>query len=81
MKLKKIVTLTPMLILPETDCPFHIKADGLGVATGAVLSQISPDDDKWHLVAFLSKSLSEVKQNSEIHDLEMLSIIHALEEW
>ena len=32
-------------------------------------------------VAFLSKSLSPVKQNYEIHNKEMLAIIRALEEW
>jgi transposase InsO family protein len=32
-------------------------------------------------VAFLSKSLSEVERNYEIHDTEMLAIICALEEW
>jgi len=32
-------------------------------------------------VAFYSKSLSPVERNYEIHDKEMLAIIHALEEW
>jgi hypothetical protein len=80
-KLKEIVTSAPVLILPQVDCPFCIEADGSGVTTGAVLSQVSPEDDKWHPVAFLSKSLSEVEWNYEIHDLEMLAIIHTLEEW
>ena len=30
---------------------------------------------------FLSKSLSLVEQNYEIHDKEMLAIVRALEEW
>ena len=33
------------------------------------------------LIAFFSKSLSPVKWNYEIHDKEMLAIIHTLEEW
>jgi len=45
------------------------------------LSQQSPEDNKWHPVAFLSKSLSPVEQNYEIHDKEMLAIVRALEEW
>ena len=49
--------------------------------TRAVLSQQSPDNDKWHLVAFLSKSLSLVERNYEIHDKEMLAIVRALVEW
>jgi len=44
-------------------------------------SQISSEDEKWHPVAFLSKSLSPVKRNYEIHDKEMLAIIRALQEW
>ena len=39
------------------------------------------NDDKWHPVAFLSKSLSPVERNYEIHDKEMLAIVRALEEW
>ena len=45
------------------------------------MSQQSPEDNKWHPVAFLSKSLSLVEQNYEIHDKEMLAIVRALEEW
>jgi len=36
--------------------------------------------EKWYPVAFYSKSLSPVEQNYEIHNKEMLAIIHALEE-
>ena len=49
--------------------------------TGAVLSQVSLEDEKWHPVTFLSKSLSPVEWNYEIHDKEMLAIIRALQEW
>jgi len=45
------------------------------------LSQQSPEDNKWHPVAFLSKSLSPVERNYEIHDKEMLEIVRVLEEW
>jgi len=38
-------------------------------------------DRKWHLVAFYNKSLFSVERNYEIHNKEMLAIIHALEEW
>ena len=50
-------------------------------STGAVFSQQSPEYNKWHPVAFLSKSLSPVERNYEIHDKEMLAIVRALEEW
>src|SRR5437016_14250070 len=61
--------------------PFCIEADSSDYATGAVLSQVSPADEKWHPVAFLSKSLSPVERNYEIHDKEMLAIIRSLQEW
>ena len=60
---------------------FRIEAESSDFATGAVLSQLSAEDEKWHPVAFLSKSLSEMERNYEIHDKEMLAIIRALEEW
>jgi len=79
--LKGSVTSAPVLISPDPTKPFRIEADSSDFATGAVLSQISSEDEKWHPVAFLSKSLSPVEWNYEIHDKEMLAIIRALQEW
>ena len=79
--LKGLITSAPILASPDNSRPFRIEADSSDFATGAVLSQQSADDDKWHPVAFLSKSLSAVERNYEIHDKEMLAIIRALEEW
>ena len=73
--LKRSVTAAPVLISPDTSRPFRIEADSSDFATGAVLSQVSAEDEKWHPVAFLSKALSPVEQNYEIHDKEMLAII------
>jgi hypothetical protein len=81
MKLKELVTSAPVLVLPNDDLPFRLEADGSGIATGAVLSQQQVDDNAWHPVAFLSKALSPVERNYEIHDTEMLAIIRGLEEW
>jgi hypothetical protein len=81
MKLKELVTLAPVLVLPNDDLPFRLEADGSGIATGAVLSQQQVDDNAWHPVAFLSKALNPVERNYEIHDTEMLAIIRGLEEW
>jgi len=80
-RLKGSVTSAPVLISPNPTKPFCIKADSSDFATGAVLSQVSSEDEKWHPVAFLSKSLSPVERNYEIHDKEMLAIIRALQEW
>jgi len=80
-KIKELVTSAPVLILPDSTQPYRVEADGSRGATGAVLSQQSAEDGKWHPVAFLSRSLSAVEWNYEIHDTEMLAIICALEEW
>ena len=58
-KLKELVTSAPVLTTPADDQPFRIKADSSDFATGAVLSQLSVEDQKWHPVAFLSKSLRD----------------------
>ena len=79
--LKRLITSAPILTSPDNSRPFRIEADSSDFATGAVLSQQSLKDEKWHPVAFLSKSLSAVERNYEIHDKEMLAIIRAMEEW
>jgi len=78
--LKMTVTTAPVLVSPQGSESFHIEANSSDFASGAILSQQLPGEEKWHPVAFYSKSLSPVEQNYEIHDKEMLAIIHALEE-
>jgi len=75
------VTTAPVLVSPQDLEPFRIEANSSNFASGAVLSQQLPREEKWHPVAFYSKSLSLVEQNYEIHDKEMLTIIRTLEEW
>jgi hypothetical protein len=79
--LKGAVSLAPVLVLLDNSQLFRIEADSSDFATGAVLSQQSLVDEKWHLFTFLSKSLSSVEHNYEIHDKEMLVIIRSMEEW
>jgi len=80
-RLKMAVTTAPTLASPQDSEPFCIEADSSDFASGAVLSQQLPGEEKWHLVAFYSKSLSLVERNYEIHDKEMFAIIRALEKW
>jgi hypothetical protein len=79
-QLKNLVTSSPVLIFPSEHKPFVLEADSSDFATGAVLSQ-EGDDGKLHPVGFMSRSLSDVERNYEIHDKEMLAIIRGLEEW
>jgi len=78
--LKMAVTTALILASSQDSKPFCIEADSSDFASGAILSQQLPREEKWHLVAFYSKSLSPVEQNYEIHDKEMLAIIRALAE-
>ena len=59
--LKGSITAAPVLISPDSTRPFRIEADSSDFATGAVLSQVSMEDGKWHPVAFFSKSLSPIE--------------------
>ena len=56
----------------------RVEADMSDFAMGGVLS-MKCEDERWRLVAYISKSLNEAKRNYEIHDKEMLAIIRCLE--
>ena len=73
-------TTAPVLALPDHTKPFQLITDASAFATGAILEQ--PDVfNRWHPIVYYSKSLQPTgtEQNYEIHDLELLAIIQALE--
>jgi len=75
--LQHALTSAPVLILPDYDKPFTLITDASDYATGSILEQ--DDALGWsHPVAFYSKSLQPAECNYEIHDKELLAIIHAL---
>jgi len=74
------ITTALILASPQNSEPFYIEANSSDFASGAILSQQLPGEEKWHPVAFYSKSLSPVKQNYKIYNKEMLAIICMLEE-
>src|SRR5260370_58683 len=71
--LKNTITSTPMLAFPS-------RCDASNFTMGAILLQ-QQEDGLFHLIGFMSKSFSDMEQNYQIHDKEMLVIMHALEEW
>ena len=77
--LKQKLTSSPVLMMLDQTQPFQIECDAPKYASGAVLTQ--QDNSDRHLVAFLSKTFSEMERNYEIYDRELLAIIRALEEW
>jgi hypothetical protein len=60
-ELKNCITCAPVLALVDDSKPFRMEANSSDVVTGAVLSQQSDVNSKWHPVVYLSKSLSAVK--------------------
>src|SRR5579859_7215457 len=71
-------TTAPVLALPDHSKPFRLITDASDFATGAILEQ--PDAlNRWHPIAYHSKSLQPAEHNYEIHDKELLAIIRALE--
>ena len=77
--LKNAITSAPMLTFPSRSGLFRLECDASNFAMGAILSQ--QQDGLFHLIGFMSKSFSDMEQNYQIHDKEMLAIMHALEEW
>src|SRR5260370_1749040 len=78
--LKKAVTSAPVLTFPSQSSCFHLECDTSNFATGVVLSQVQADG-MHQPIAFMSKGFSDAEHNYQIHDKEMLAIMHALDEW
>ncbi len=78
--LKNAIISTPTLTFPSRSGLFHLECDASNFAMGAILLQ-QQEDGLFHLIGFMSKSFSNMEWNYQIHDKEMLAIMHALEEW
>ena len=72
--------MEPVLVTPDLDKEMRVEADVSDFAIGGVLL-MKCKDEKWRLVAYISKLLNEAERNYEIHDKEMLAIIQCLEAW
>ena len=68
------------MVTPDLDKEMRVEADASDFAMGGVLS-MKCEDEKWRLVAYISKLLNEAERNYGIHDKEMLAIIWCLEAW
>ena len=78
-RLKAAIMSEPILAIPIDHAPYRLETDSSDYALGAVLSQ--KQNDKWHPIAFMSKSLNEAERNYEIYDKELLAIMTSLDEW
>ena len=64
----------------DTTKLLQIESDTSEYTMDAVLL-ILQDDSKWHPCAYLSKGFNNTEHNYDVHDKEMMGIMHALEAW
>jgi len=79
-KLKEVFTTEPVLAALDLNKEMRVEADASDYAIGGVLS-MKCEDERWRLVAFISKSLNETERNYKIHNKEILAVICCLEAW
>src|SRR5258708_16776301 len=78
--LKSAVTSAPMLAFLSKSSLFCLECNASNFTMGAILLQ-QQEDGLFHPIGFMLKSFSDTEWNYQIHDKEMLAIMHALEEW
>jgi len=64
----------------DLNTEFRVEVDASNYTTGGVLT-IKCSDELWRPATFISKSLSDMERNHEIHDKEMLAVVRCLEAW
>ena len=78
--MKEVSTTEPVLAALDLNKEMRVEADASDYAIGGVLS-MKCEDERWRLVAFISKSLNETERNYKIHNKEILAVICCLEAW
>jgi hypothetical protein len=74
-ELKKRLTTTPVLTMPDMGRPFSIYCDASGQGLGCVLMQDG------HVVAYASRQLRKHEEKYPTHDMELAAVVHALKIW
>lgn len=78
-KLKLCLISAPVLASPDFSKTFHIQCDASNVGVGAVLYQ--EEDGLEHPIAYISKTLTRCQQKYTVTELELYSVIVALEKF
>jgi hypothetical protein len=73
--LKKKLTTTSVLILPDVHKPFLVYSDASYTSLGCVLMQ------EGRVVAYSSQQLKIHERNYPTHDLELAAVVLALKTW
>ena len=74
-RLKELVTMTPILKVPDMDVDFLVCTDTSKEGLGGVLMQYG------RVIAYISRKLRRHEENYATHDLELLAIVYALRFW
>jgi len=72
--------MEPVLVILDLDKEIRVEADASDFTMDEVLL-MKCEDERWRLVAYISKLLNETERNYKIHNKEMLVIIQCLEAW
>jgi RNase H-like domain found in reverse transcriptase len=75
-----IVTSNPVLHHPDHDKQFKLEVDTSQYALGAILYQRN-QTGKQRPVAYHSETLNKAEHGYDIHDRELLAVVHGLENW
>lgn len=73
--LKQAMVHTPVLALPDFNCPFTVETDACETGVGAVLMQ------KGHPVAYMSKSLGIMNRKLSVYEKEFMAVMLAVDKW
>lgn len=78
-KLKTLLTSTPVVTCPDYSKPFIIQCDASNHGIGAVLCQQSEEGEQ--PIAYLSRKLNERERKYSTSERELLSIVYAIEKF
>lgn len=79
-KLNRSFTSAPILAHFDENADVTLETDASAGAIGGVLSQVGPDG-LMRPVAFMSRTLTNVERNYDVHDRELLAIIFSCAVW
>ncbi|KAL0546863.1 hypothetical protein IC582_016781 [Cucumis melo] len=74
-EIKRRLTSSPILQLPDFTSPFEVVVDACGIGIGTVLSQ------QGHPIEYFSEKLSASRQSWSTYEQELYALVRALKQW